>query len=257
MIETLNVAAPVRPPRRLAEVTRTLARRGLDGEFGRQMVPAALTLKDVPSPPGASPEMEYAHAVQLIAETAPLRVLPDERIVGSTTYLEAPHHLTPIHGGKSTSHLTLGFDRALGIGYQGLREQIQCRLARGDLDAKGREYLEAMEEQGLSPIFIFSPTTSDARMAYIASLARGFIYCVARKGVTGADTDFSKALTEYLARCRTATSLPLALGFGVKEKADIDFLRGKVEIAVIGTQMIRLVENEGVGAVEGFIRSLC
>ena len=122
---------------------------------------------------------------------------------------------------------------------------------------EGREYLEAMEEQGLSPIFIFSPTTSDARMAYIASLARGFIYCVARKGVTGADTDFSKALTEYLARCRTATSLPLALGFGVKEKADIDFLRGKVEIAVIGTQMIRLVENEGVGAVEGFIRSLC
>ncbi len=121
---------------------------------------------------------------------------------------------------------------------------------------EGREYLEAMQEQGLSPIFIFSPTTSDARMAYIASLARGFVYCVARKGVTGADTDFSKALTEYLARCRTATSLPLALGFGVKEKADIDFLRGKAEIAVIGTQMIRLVENEGVDAVEGFIRNL-
>jgi tryptophan synthase alpha chain len=121
---------------------------------------------------------------------------------------------------------------------------------------EGKEYLEAMQEQGLSPIFIFSPTTSDARMAYIASLARGFVYCVARKGVTGADTDFSKALMEYLARCRTATSLPLALGFGVKEKADIDFLRGKAEIAVIGTQMIRLVENEGVDAVEGFIRSL-
>jgi tryptophan synthase alpha chain len=50
--------------------------------------------------------------------------------------------------------------------------------------------------------------------------------------------------------------LPLALGFGVKEKADIDYLRGKVDIAVIGTQMIRLVESEGVGAVESFIRNL-
>jgi len=121
---------------------------------------------------------------------------------------------------------------------------------------EGEEYLSAMQDQWLSPIFIFSPTTSDARMEYIASLARGFIYCVARKGVTGADTDFSKGLTEYLARCRKATSLPLALGFGVKEKADIDYLRGKVDIAVIGTQMIRLVESEGVGAVESFIRNL-
>jgi tryptophan synthase alpha chain len=121
---------------------------------------------------------------------------------------------------------------------------------------EGEEYLSAMEDQGLSPIFILSPTTSDARMAYIASLARGFIYCVARKGVTGADTDFSKELTEYLARCRKATSLPLALGFGVKEKADIDFLRGKADIAVIGTQMIRLVESEGVDAIEDFIRNL-
>jgi tryptophan synthase alpha chain len=121
---------------------------------------------------------------------------------------------------------------------------------------EGEEYLSAMQDQGLSPIFILSPTTSDARMEYIASLARGFVYCVARKGVTGANTDFSNELTEYLARCRNATSLPLALGFGVKEKADIDFLRGKVNIAVIGTQMIRLVESEGVGAVEGFIRTL-
>ena len=121
---------------------------------------------------------------------------------------------------------------------------------------EGEEYLSAMQEEGLSPIFILSPTTSDARMAYIASLARGFIYCVARKGVTGADTDFSKELTEYLERRRKATALPLALGFGVKEKADVDFLKGKADIAIIGTQMIRLVESEGVCAVGGFIRSL-
>lgn len=122
---------------------------------------------------------------------------------------------------------------------------------------EGQEYLKAMQEHGLSPIFIFSPTTPDARMKYIASFASGFIYCVARKGVTGANTDFSKDLTAYLGRCRKATSLPLALGFGVKEKADIDYLRGKADIAVVGTQTIKLVESEGTGAVGDFIRGLC
>jgi tryptophan synthase alpha chain len=113
-----------------------------------------------------------------------------------------------------------------------------------------------MKGEGLSPILIFSPTTSENRMKYMASLAQGFIYCVARKGVTGVDTNFSGELSEYIVRCRRATPLPLALGFGVKEKADIDFLKGKADIAVIGTQMIRVMEEDGVDMVGDFIRCL-
>jgi len=121
---------------------------------------------------------------------------------------------------------------------------------------EGQDYLNAMEKYNLDPIFIFSPTTPDERMNYLASFGRGFIYCVARKGVTGLDTDFSGHLDKYLERCRRATHLPLALGFGVKDKNDIDFLKGKTDIAVIGTQTIRLVEKEGVGAVGEFIKGL-
>jgi tryptophan synthase alpha chain len=121
---------------------------------------------------------------------------------------------------------------------------------------EGGDYLQAMAEHGLDPIFIFAPTTGDDRMQVIARHARGFVYCVARKGVTGQQTDFSRELEQYLGRCRQATDLPLALGFGVKDKADVDFFTGKVDIAVIGTQTIRLVEEKGVGAVEAFIRGL-
>ncbi len=121
---------------------------------------------------------------------------------------------------------------------------------------EGETYLTAMQAHGLAPIFIFSPTTGQERMRMLAGHGRGFIYCVARKGVTGQQTAFSQELEGYLARCRQATDLPLALGFGVKDRADIDFLRGKVDIAVIGTETIRLVDQHGVGAVEGFIRSL-
>lgn len=117
-------------------------------------------------------------------------------------------------------------------------------------------YLKVLTEHELSPIFVFSPTTSDRRMQYIASFASGFIYCVARKGVTGANTKFSRHLTGYLLRCRRATSLPLALGFGVREKADVHYLKRKVDIAVIGTQAIRVAENGGIGSVRDFVRGL-
>ena len=121
---------------------------------------------------------------------------------------------------------------------------------------EGRDYLDAMEKYHLSPIFIFSPTTPEERMAYLNSFGKGFIYCVARKGVTGVATDFSRQLKEYLLRCRRATDLPLALGFGVKEKADVDYLKGKADIAVIGSETILIVDTAGVDAVSEFINSL-
>jgi tryptophan synthase alpha chain len=121
---------------------------------------------------------------------------------------------------------------------------------------EGEEYLKAMEKFSMAPILIYSPTTPFERMKYLANFARGFIYCVARKGVTGQDTNFSEELVSYLSRCRNATDLPLAVGFGVKQKEDVDFLKGKADIAVIGTQTIRIVEERGVHSVGDFISGL-
>ena len=121
---------------------------------------------------------------------------------------------------------------------------------------EGEAYLRAMERCNLAPILIFSPTTSFERMQYLSTFAKGFVYCVSRKGVTGQNTEFSDTLGMYLLKCREATPLPLALGFGIKEKRDVDYLRGKADIAVIGTQTIRVIEREGIPAVGDFIRSL-
>ncbi len=141
-----------------------------------------------------------------------------------------------------------------------VREMAQRKL-KGSIipdlpPEEGQSYLAAMQENELAPILIFAPTTPPERMQHIASLGRGFIYCVARKGVTGANTDFSAELTSYLDRCRKATHLPLALGFGVTDKADIDYLKGKADIAVVGSQMIRIIEEKGIASVDGFIRGL-
>lgn len=121
---------------------------------------------------------------------------------------------------------------------------------------EARDYLAVMKTHALAPIFIYSPNTSDARMRMIADVAEGLIYCVARKGVTGADTNFSETLDRYLASCRAATDLPLALGFGVKDRADVQSLVGKADLAVIGTQTIRVMDEQGVNGVRGFIEGL-
>ncbi|WP_394839089.1 tryptophan synthase subunit alpha [Pendulispora rubella] len=145
-----------------------------------------------------------------------------------------------------------GVERFVGdVKAAGLRGVIVADLPPEEGDA----FYGTMNRAGLSPVFFFSPRSTDARLAEVAPHARGFVYCVARTGVTGAVTEFA-SLDGYLARCRRATSLPLALGFGVKSKADLESLRGKIDIAVVGSQVIRLVDEQGVAAVGPFIRSL-
>ena len=121
---------------------------------------------------------------------------------------------------------------------------------------EGESFMAAATANNIDPIFILAPTSPSERINYLARFGRGFFYCVARKGVTGAKTDFSSELDEFLDRCRGATQLPLALGFGVSSKEDVQFLRGKVEIAVVGSQALRLLNTNGSKAVGEFFGNL-
>ncbi len=121
---------------------------------------------------------------------------------------------------------------------------------------EGESYLAAAAANNIDPILILTPTSSPQRITYLARFGRGFFYCVARKGVTGAETDFSSSMNEFLERCRRATQLPLALGFGVSSKEDVEFLRGKAEVAVVGSQALRVLNTKGIQAVGDFFRGL-
>lgn len=118
------------------------------------------------------------------------------------------------------------------------------------------DFFRFTRETGIAPILIFAPTSTRERMAELDAIGQGFIYCVARRGVTGKKSSFDDDFNGYLARCRAATRLPIAVGFGIQSREDIEALRGRADMAVIGSQTIRLVDEHGVEAVGPFIRGL-
>ncbi|HIP82828.1 MAG TPA: tryptophan synthase subunit alpha [Desulfocapsa sulfexigens] len=120
----------------------------------------------------------------------------------------------------------------------------------------GKSFLELADKYQIAPILIFTPTSTDERMKKLSTYGNGFVYCVARRGVTGKKSEFDQNFDGYLARCRAATKLPLAVGFGIQSKEDIEALKGKADMAVIGSRTIKLVEAEGAEAVGPFIAGL-
>lgn len=126
-----------------------------------------------------------------------------------------------------------------------------------DLPVEEASDLHALAaELDLDPIVLMTPTNSPARLKQLASVAKGFIYCVARKGVTGSHTDMSAEVADFIAECRQYTDLPLAIGFGVSTKADIDFIAEHGDIAVIGTAALKTWESGGAPALSEFFTQL-
>lgn len=123
------------------------------------------------------------------------------------------------------------------------------------IEEAGDLYAVAADLQ-LSPIVLMTPTNKDDRLQELAAVADGFIYTVARKGVTGASTDMNREVAGFLERCKQVTSLPLAVGFGVSQKADIDFIADHADIAVIGTAALKAWENNGAEGLSTFFEQL-
>ncbi|HEV8574181.1 MAG TPA: tryptophan synthase subunit alpha [Dehalococcoidia bacterium] len=121
---------------------------------------------------------------------------------------------------------------------------------------EGGDLNEMARARELDPILHMTPTNSPERLAEIGRQASGFVYCIARKGVTGQKTDLSEGVDAFLARCRRATPLPLALGFGIKTPADVRAVHGLADIAIVGTACLEAWEQLGPGAYREFLKAL-
>ncbi|MGH2562805.1 MAG: tryptophan synthase subunit alpha [Thermomicrobiales bacterium] len=122
------------------------------------------------------------------------------------------------------------------------------------------EWVEAFRRHGRDLIFLVAPTSTDARIAAVATRASGFVYCVSLKGVTGARDTLAEGLADYIARVRAQTDLPLAIGFGISRPEHVAEIRPLTDGVIVASALINhldtVAEGEQPAAATRFLRWL-
>jgi tryptophan synthase alpha chain len=118
------------------------------------------------------------------------------------------------------------------------------------------EYREACRRYGLGTVFLVTPDTSEARADEVVSASSGFVYCVARPGVTGGATRFTDDVLARLRAVKSASPVPLGVGFGIRTSDDVARLRGVVDIAIICTEVIRRIDADGIDPTATYLAGL-
>jgi tryptophan synthase alpha subunit len=89
---------------------------------------------------------------------------------------------------------------------------------------------------------LLAPTSTDERMRELAKAADSWLYCVSVMGTTGGKTVDSGDLESFIGRVRIHTDLPLAVGFGINNRAQADYVRGIADAAVVGSAIIARID---------------
>lgn len=121
------------------------------------------------------------------------------------------------------------------------------------------EYLAAMREHDLSPVFLAAPTSPDERLRRIAEASRGFVYAVSRTGVTGQRQQLAEDARKLVKRLRRVTKLPIALGFGISTPEQFAEVAEFADAVVVGSAIVQTIEkNKGreAAAVGEFVKGL-
>jgi len=105
------------------------------------------------------------------------------------------------------------------------------------------DFAAQLRAASLDLIFLLAPTSTDERMAKVAQVASGYVYYVSLKGVTGAGHLDTAAVAAMLPRIRAHVSLPLGVGFGIRDAATARAVAEVADAVVIGSRIIQLIED--------------
>lgn len=101
-----------------------------------------------------------------------------------------------------------------------------------------------LRKRGMDLIFLLAPTSTDDRIRQVARVASGYVYYVSLKGVTGAGHLDTGAVEQMLPRIRQHVSIPVGVGFGIRDATTARAISRMADAVVIGTRLIQLIENE-------------
>jgi tryptophan synthase alpha chain len=122
--------------------------------------------------------------------------------------------------------------------------------------------IEAAKKCDLATIFLVAPTSTPERMALIASVSSGFIYCVSVTGVTGARSSLSEYIYPMIAELRKHTDKPIGVGFGVSNTEQAKHVARLADAVIVGSAIINVIERNLnsqdwiVAEVKSFAKSL-
>ena len=115
-----------------------------------------------------------------------------------------------------------------------------------DLPPEEADALQAeLKTRDLSQIFLLSPTTRDERIEQISAKASGFLYYVSLKGVTGSNRLNVAEVAEKIARVRRKTSLPVGVGFGIKDAETAKAVSAFSDAVIVGSSLVERMEQLG------------
>jgi len=100
-----------------------------------------------------------------------------------------------------------------------------------------------LQRHGIDPIFLLAPTTSEARIRQVAKLARGYVYYVSLKGVTGAGNIDLTAIEQKLPQLRKYINLPIGVGFGIRDAQTAKAVAGLCDGVVVGSRIVQEIED--------------
>ncbi len=117
------------------------------------------------------------------------------------------------------------------------------------------DFAARLRAQSMDLIFLLAPTSTPERMAQVAKVASGYVYYVSLKGVTGAGTLDIGAVEQMLPRIREHVSVPVGVGFGIRDAATAKAISRVADAVVIGSKIIQLIDNEPREQVVPVVRS--
>ena len=107
------------------------------------------------------------------------------------------------------------------------------------------ELLQFMDTEKVALIPFATPTSKD-RLAFTLKNGTGFVYTVSSMGVTGRESDFFSDLENYLAEVRKYSEIPVAIGFGVSTKEDVQRMSQLADAVIVGTAIVKKIhETDG------------
>ncbi len=149
--------------------------------------------------------------------------------------------------------LQRGVDRFIG---DALKAGVQGVLIT-DLPAGADPAVEtALEDSPLALVRLIAPTTPAERAAAIARRAQGFLYYIARTGVTGATAQVRAALADEVRALRAVTSVPIAVGFGISTPQQAARVAAAADGVVVGSALIDAIERGGPAEAGRLLREM-